>query len=78
MIDPLAAQIVQFARINAAMDDAAVAIRAVGASMARASRRIEWDLSIAFTDDPKHRRRLIRDRAREYRRPALIHKGGKP
>ncbi|GAP53836.1 hypothetical protein AHiyo6_04010 [Arthrobacter sp. Hiyo6] len=67
-----------FASIGAAISAASEGIRAFGRQMAIESRRIDWDLAILLADDPKRRRRLRRDMAREYRRPSLIHNGGKP
>jgi hypothetical protein len=60
------------------LDEFAAGLRAVSEAAGWANRATRWDLRIAFADTEKQRRRLRRDRAREYRRPALIHKGGKP
>lgn len=63
-----------FEAVRAATDASAAAMRV----MAERARRLSWSLKIAFAETKSDRRRAQRDMARAYRRPALIHKGGKP
>lgn len=63
-----------FEAVRTATDANAAALRV----MAERARRLSWSLRIAFADSESDRRRARRDMARAYRRPSLIHKGGKP
>lgn len=63
-----------FNAVRQAVDANSAAMRV----MAERARRLSWSLRIAFAETESDRRRARRDMARAYRRPALIHKGGKP
>lgn len=63
-----------FEAVRQAVDANSAAMRV----MAERARRLSWSLRIAFAETESDRRRARRDMARAYRRPALIHKGGKP
>ena len=62
-----------FEAVRMAMDSNAAAMRI----MAERARRLSWSLKIAFAETERDRRRARRDMARAYRRPSLIHNGGK-
>lgn len=63
-----------FAAVRATTAANAEAVRI----MAENARRLSWRLKIAFAETDSDARRARRDMARAYRRPAVIHKGGKP
>lgn len=63
-----------FQAVRMASDASTAAMRV----MAERARRLSWSLKIAFAETESDRRRARRDMARAYRRPTLIHKGGKP
>lgn len=73
--------IVPFPSFEAAFDSVRLPMDGSAADMrvmAERARRLSWSLRIAFAEAESDRRRARRDMARAYRRPALIHKGGKP
>ncbi|MCO4257392.1 hypothetical protein [Pseudarthrobacter cellobiosi] len=69
---------VDCAALAAAVAKVAAAVRESSERLAEQSRRIAWNLQIIFADTERERRRIRRDMARAYRKPALIHRGGKP
>lgn len=55
------------------------AVRGVGRAVRRFLLEMDYRMGLAmYAASPRERRRLIRDWQRFNRRPALIHKGGKP
>ena len=69
---------IDYSPLARTVSELSASLRRASQRMAEQNRRLSWNLRILFADTERERRYIRRDMAREYRRPSLIHNGGKP